>query len=149
MPFAHSEPLARTETSVKTAPTTRTIETLVAMSPMPTSGETIPPIKKPDAPMAAAAVPAFVRSAFNAKAVAGGWLMPNMNVSPMKATCRIGSKACVMRAAVTAIAKTNIPVPAIFRALNSLPTLPDNAQPMAVKTAFNAKHRLKPTGERS
>ena len=53
MPFAHSEPLARTETSVKTAPTTRTIETLVAMSPIPTNGETIPPIKKPDAPMAA------------------------------------------------------------------------------------------------
>ena len=43
MPFAHSEPLARTETSVKTAPTTRTIETLVAMWPTPTSGETIPP----------------------------------------------------------------------------------------------------------
>ena len=79
MPFTHSEPLARTETSVKTAPTTRTIETLVAMWPMPTSGETIPPIKKPDAPMAAAAVPAFVRSAFNAKAVAGGWLISNMN----------------------------------------------------------------------
>ena len=74
--------------------------------------------------------------------------MPNMNVSPMKATCRSGSKACVMSAAATAIAKTNIPVPAIFRALNSLPTLPDNAQPMAVKTAFSAKHRLKPTGER-
>ncbi len=30
MPFAHSEPMARTEISVKTAPTTRTIETLVA-----------------------------------------------------------------------------------------------------------------------
>lgn len=72
MPFAHSEPLARTETSVKTAPTTRTIETLVAMWPTPTSGETIPPIKKPDAPMAAAAVPAFARSAFNANAFAGG-----------------------------------------------------------------------------
>ena len=72
MPFAHSEPMARTETSVKTAPTTRTIETLVAMSPTPTSGEIIPPIKKPDAPMAAAAVPAFARSAFKANAFAGG-----------------------------------------------------------------------------
>ena len=74
--------------------------------------------------------------------------MPNMNVSPMKATCRIGSKACVMRAAATAIAKTNIPVPAIFRALYSLPTLPESAQPNAVNNAFNAKQRLKPTGER-
>ncbi|MDD5943413.1 hypothetical protein [Fibrobacter sp.] len=52
-----------------------------------------------------------------------------------------------MSAAATAIAKTNIPVPAIFRALNSLPTLPDNAQPMAVKTAFSAKHRLEYSGE--
>lgn len=72
MPFAHSEPLAWTDTSVNTAPTRSTIDALVAMSPMPTSGETIPPIKKPDAPMAAAAVPAFARSAFKANAFAGG-----------------------------------------------------------------------------